>query len=116
MGTYYLPRNVKGEGRILFIFTAKSLIYAAVGGGIGFIFSLLFSILGLELVGYIIMGIFALIGFAIGTFKVPEMQGLEITRKTGGEKIDDVIIRAIKFKQKSNKIYIYKGGDEPDVK
>ena len=115
MGTYYLPRNVKGEGRILFIFTSKSLIYAAVGGGIGFLFNLILSLFGLDLVGYIIMGILALIGFAIGTFKMPEAQGFEITRKTGGEKIDDVIMRAIKFKQKNKKIYIYKG-DETDAK
>ncbi len=115
MGTYYLPRNVKGEGRILFIFTAKSLIYSAVGGGIGFLFYLIFSLFQLDLVGYIIMGIFALIGFCIGTFKMPEAQGLEFTRKTGGEKIDDVILRAIKFKQKNKKIYIYKG-DETDAK
>jgi len=26
MGTYEIPRNVKGEGRILFIFSTKSLI------------------------------------------------------------------------------------------
>lgn len=25
MGTYNLPRNVKGEGRILFVFTGKVL-------------------------------------------------------------------------------------------
>lgn len=115
MGTYYLPRNVKGEGRILFIFTAKSLIYSAVGGGIGFLFYLIFSLFQLDIVGYIIMGILALIGFCIGTFKMPEAQGLEFTRKTGGEKIDDVILRAIKFKQKNKKIYIYKG-DETDAK
>ena len=27
MGTYYLPRNTKGEGRILYIFSTKALIY-----------------------------------------------------------------------------------------
>ena len=27
MGTYNIPRNVKGEGRILFIFSGKSMIY-----------------------------------------------------------------------------------------
>ena len=111
---YQIPRNVKGEGRILFIFTAKSFIYAIVGAGIGYIFELIFSIFKLNLVGYIIMAVLALIGFSIGTFKMPDMQGLEITRKTGGEKIDDVIIRAIKFKQKSNKIYIYKGDETND--
>ena len=38
MGTYNVPRNVKGEGRILFIFSTKSIIYTAVGGTIGLIF------------------------------------------------------------------------------
>ena len=31
MGTYMIPRNTKGEGRILFIFSTKALIYTAVG-------------------------------------------------------------------------------------
>ena len=38
MGTYNLPRNVKGEGRILFIFSSKSIIFTSVGAGIGLIF------------------------------------------------------------------------------
>lgn len=36
MGTYNIPRNVKGEGRILFVFSGKSLIYTVVGGAIRF--------------------------------------------------------------------------------
>ena len=31
MGTYYIPRNYKGETRILYIFTVKSLITTAIG-------------------------------------------------------------------------------------
>ena len=55
MGTYQVPRNVKGEGRILFIFSKKALLYTVIGVGVGFLFSLLFSIVGLQIVGYIIM-------------------------------------------------------------
>ena len=44
MGTYNVPRNVKGEGRILFIFSTKSLIYTVVGAGIGLIFYIIFKI------------------------------------------------------------------------
>ena len=29
MGTYYIPRNLKGESRILLIFSVKGLIYTA---------------------------------------------------------------------------------------
>ena len=31
MGTYYIPRNYKGETRFLYIFTVKSLITTAIG-------------------------------------------------------------------------------------
>lgn len=107
MGTYNLPRNVKGEGRILFVFSTKALIYTVFGIVIGFIFYFIFSLIKLNIVGIIIMLLFALIGFAIGTLKVPETNAFEITKKTGGENIDDVIIRAIKFKMNNKKIYIY---------
>lgn len=110
MGTYNLPRNVKGEGRILFIFTGKSFIYAIVGGGVGLLFYFIFSIIGLNMVGIIITLIFALIGFTIGTFKMPEISGLGFTKKVGGENLDDIIKRAIMFKTKGSKIYVYKEG------
>ena len=107
MGTYNLPRNVKGEGRILFVFSTKALIYTMEGAGIGFIFYLIFSIVKLNIVGIILMLLLAVIGFAIGTLKVPETNAFEITKKTGGENIDDVIKRAIRFKMNRNRIYVY---------
>lgn len=107
MGTYNVPRNVKGEGRILFIFSTKSLIYTCIGGGIGLIFYLIFKLLNLTMVGIVITLIFALIGYVIGMFKIPDTNGLEITRKTGGENIDDIIKRYIKFKNNKKKIYVY---------
>lgn len=107
MGTYNVPRNVKGEGRILFIFSTKSLITACIGGAVGLIFYFIFSLLKMKLVGIVITVIFAFIGYAIGMFKIPDTNGLEITRKTGGENIDDVIKRYIKFKQNNKKYYVY---------
>ena len=107
MGTYNLPRNVKGEGRILFIFSTKSLIFTCIGGGMGLIFYFIFKLLNMTLVGIVITLIFALIGYAIGMFKIPDTNGLEITRKTGGENIDDVILRYIKFKKNNKKLYVY---------
>ena len=107
MGTYNLPRNVKGEGRILFIFSTKSLMTTCIGGAVGLIFYFIFKLIGLTIVGIIITLIFALIGYAIGMFKIPDTNGLEITRKAGGENIDDVIKRAIKFKMQKNRIYVY---------
>ncbi len=113
MGPYNIPRNVKDEGRILFIFTGKSLIYTAVGAGIGFIFNLIFTILNIKLIGLLIIGIFALIGFLIGTLKMPDIGAFAFTKKVGGESIDEIILRAIKFKSSKNKIYVY---DEEETK
>ena len=107
MGTYNLPRNVKGEGRILFIFSAKALVYTAIGGACGLPLYLIFSMLSMNTVGIILIALFGLVGFVIGTFKVPESANFKITQKTGGENIDDVIRRGIKFKMQKNKIYVY---------
>ena len=107
MGTYNLPRNVKGEGRILFIFSAKALVYTFIGVCVGLIFYLIFSLVNLSTVGIVIVGVLGLLGFIIGTFKMPDSTAFEITKKTGGENIDDVITRFIKFKLKKNKIYLY---------
>ena len=107
MGTYNLPRNVKGEGRILFIFSTKSLITTCIGGVVGLVFYFIFKLIGLTMVGIVITLILAAIGYAIGMFKIPDTNGLEITRKTGGENIDDIIMRYIKFKKNNKKIYVY---------
>lgn len=112
MQTYEIPRNYKGEGRILYIFSTKGLIYTSVGAGVGLIFYFILKMLGFSMVGLIITLIFAAIGFAIGTLKVPESNAFEITKKTGGENIDDVILRWIRFKKNGNKIYIYKAEED----
>lgn len=107
MGTYNIPRNVKGEGRILFIFSAKSLITTCIGGAIGLAIYFIFSLIKLGTIGMIIAAIFAFVGYSIGMFKVPETNGFEITKKTGGENIDDVLKRYIKFKKNDKKLYVY---------
>ena len=113
MGTYNLPRDVKGEGRILFIFTGKSMLYTAIGATIGFLlFYLPLSALNLMVIGIIIAIGFALLGFLIGTMKMPNIAKFKFTQKTGGENIDDIIKRAIKFRSKGRKIYIYKEGNK----
>ena len=86
------------NGRILAIFSTKALIYTAVAGGIGLIFYYIFSLIKLT---------YVVIGFVVGTFKVPDSTAFEITRKAGGANIDEVILRLIKFKQKKKRIYLY---------
>ena len=113
MGTYYIPRNVKGEGRILFIFTGKSLMYTAIGAGFGLpIYFIMSSILGIQYWGLLAIGICGLIGFSIGTFKVPKINIIKNSQDIAGENIDDIIKRYFKFKQQKNKIFIYKGEEE----
>lgn len=107
MGTYNLPRNVKGEGRILFVFSTKALIYSTIGAVVGLPIYFIFSILKMNFVGIIAILLLALIGFIIGSFKVPEISAIETTKKIGGENIDDIIKIAIKFKMQHNKIYVY---------
>jgi len=108
MGTYMIPRDTKGEGRILFIFSTKALIYTIVGAGVGFPFYYIFKLMNMNAVGIGIMVAIALLGFGIGTLKIPKAEGLKITRYVAGENIDEIILRYIKFKKKKNKIYITK--------
>ena len=111
---YNIPRNYKGENKILFIFSTKSFIYTAAGGLIGIILFYILRLLKLGVVGFICIIVLAFIGYVIGTFKIPEIGSFEFAKKVGGESIDDIILRYIKFKQKKNKIYIYKEEDSKD--
>lgn len=113
MNTYNVPRNVKGEGRILFIFSTKALIYTAIGAGIGFVIYLILNILGLGVIGFVIIGVLGLIGFCIGTFKVPDTNAFKITRAVGGENIDNVIKRYFLFKKNKNKLFV---SSMPEIK
>ena len=108
MGTYNLPRDVKGEGRILFIFSTKSLITSCIGGAVGLVFYLIFKLCNLTVVGIVITVICALIGYVIGMFKIPENSSLY------GENIDDVIKRYVKFKKNTKKLYVYTKEEKKD--
>lgn len=106
MGTHYIPRNVKGEGRFLIIFSMKSLVTTAIGGGIGIIFYYIFKAMGLNVVGIVIFAILALIGYGVGILKIPQITGLKFTKNVVGDSIDEVVLRFIKFK-KNKKVYTY---------
>ena len=53
MRTYEIPRNYKGESRILYIFSTKALIYTIAGMGIGLIFYFILNALGMQFAGII---------------------------------------------------------------
>lgn len=108
MGTYFIPRNTKGETRLFKIFSVKALIYTVVMAIPGFILKLLvFNTLGFAFAGWIVVAVFGLIGFIVGTFKIPNLTFAPLFKVCAGENIDDIILRYIKFKTKDRKIYIY---------
>ena len=43
------------------------------------------------MIGIIVALIFAAIGYGIATIKIPETNNFDITRKAGGEKLDEVM-------------------------
>jgi len=117
MGSYAIPNNkLKGEGRILFIFTIKSLIFTFVGGLLGVPIYLVLSVVeasgasssaifGPKAVGLLIIAILAAIGYAIGTLKFPTNNS-KLGRNIGGESLDEIVVKYIRFK-KNKKIYSY---------
>ena len=110
MGTYLIPRDLKGEGRILF-FSYKALVYTLIAAIPGYLLFLVIKPINL-IAAWVALGICVFIGFGIGTFTMPNTKGFEVTRKTGGEKIDEIITRYVKFKMKKNRIYIYDKKEE----
>ena len=107
MATHYIPRNVKGEGRLLYIFSTKSLITTAIGTGVGFVFYFFMKLIGLGTIGIILMAVFALIGFGCGTVKIPRIAGIPFTKNVAGDSVDDIVLRYIKFKMNNKKLYTY---------
>lgn len=107
MASYYIPSNkIKGEGRILYIFTGRSLIATAIGFLIGLVFYFIFSLIGLKNVGIVLMVLFAVIGYCIVTIKIPANGNTKLEKNVGGETLFQIIIEYIKFK-KGKKIYSY---------
>lgn len=107
--TYGVPRSAKGESRILYIFTVKSLIVTIVCAGIGFIPYLLLSSIGLKTPGIIVIAVCALLGYGIMSLKIPDSPIMGKFRRAGGEQLSDILFRTLTF-SKRKKIYLYRKG------
>lgn len=112
--SYMIPRDTKGEGKILMIFSKKSFLWTIACAAVGLVTVYpICAIFGASLIGLVFVLLFGLVGFVIGTFKMPNSQNFEILRKTGGEDIDEILMRLYKFKKGGKKIYLYyTGGKE----
>ena len=121
MAMYEIPRNTKGEGRILYIFSTKALIYTVAGMLLGFGFKWLLGLIGknvtigvanvLNGIGVFFIIFLGALGFILGTFKVPQIDKFEITRKAAGVNLDTVVKEYIKFSLKKDKYYTYDTSD-----
>lgn len=111
MGTHLIPREVSGEGRILYVFTAKGFIFTLIGLAIGAILKMLVDTTGIAIIGWIVLALFALIGWAIGQGVIPDVNTNNFFRKVGGLPVDTIIKRFLKF-NREKKIYVTKVTDE----
>lgn len=113
--SYMIPRDTKGEGKILMIFSKKSFLWTIGFAAVALVTIYpICSILGVTLIGMAAVLLFGLIGFAIGSLKMPNSQNFEIFRKTGGEDIDEILIRLLKFKKGGKRVYLYYTGGKED--
>lgn len=107
--TYTVPRNVKGETRLLYIFTMRSFITTALGGLIGFGFFVIFSAIGIAIAGWITLALMAAIGYGLGSLTIPDTPIVGNLRKAGGERLGDILFRTFTFRNRK-KIYVYREG------
>ena len=105
MASYDIPRDTGGEGKILYIFSYKALLFTFIGVVIGAVFFFIFNVIGLKIVGIASIVIFGVIGFSVATFKIPTIKKIPVTEKIGGEKVEEIIKRYMRFKSK--KVHTY---------
>ena len=106
--SYTVPRSAKGETRILYIFTLRSLAITLLFVAIGFFIATFlskFAPLGL-VAKVIVCGVFGLFGFIIGAAKIPDSPFMGPLQKAGGEEIFTILLRLMTFGRRK-KIYIY---------
>lgn len=109
-GSYVVPRNVKGESRLLVIFTIKSFIatlaFGLSGLGLWFLIQILAGFKSGIVATLVVTGVFAIIGYLLATVKIPDIPAMGVLRKAGGENIGAMLIRWMTFRKKK-KIYMY---------
>lgn len=116
--SYTVPRSAKGESRILYIFSIKSLAttigFAMIGVLIYFLVKTFATDVSL-ITMILIIAPFAGIGFIVGAATIPDVPLMGPLQKAGGENVADILLRLITFKGKK-KIYMYNVDRKVDMK
>lgn len=100
MRKHEIPRESKNEGKILYFFSGRSIITTIIGMGVGLIAGYFLKVL-LPTIGLpIAVAFFGLIGFLIGTVRIPEIASFPITKSLSGMYVDEAVMKYIKFKNR----------------
>ncbi len=100
MRKHEIPRESKGEGRILYFFTGRSMITTLIGMAFGLILGAVLNTVGPKWLMFIPIVLFGVIGFMIGTIKIPEIKSIPITKSVSGLYVDEMVLKYIKFKKR----------------
>ena len=95
--SYTVPRSAKGESRILYIFTIKSLattIGFAVLGLILYVILKTFMETTLVTMLFCIVP-FGAIGYVVGAAKIPDSPFMGPLQKAGGENVSDILLLSL---------------------
>ena len=98
MRKHEIPRKKQNETRIFVIFSIRSLISTVIGIMVGVIIGVIPLLLNFQVGMFILVGIFGLLGFIIGTFPVMYIPGIPITKEIQGEYLYNIVFRYYVFK------------------
>ena len=100
MRKHEIPRESQNEGRILYIFNGRSILTTIIGIVFGFVVGIVLKMALPKLGMPISLILFGLIGFGVGTIKIPEINTFPVTKSIGGMYIDEAILKHMKFKKR----------------
>lgn len=103
--THEIPVDSKSETRLLVIFSLRALATTAIGAVLGLFIGILLKAIYAPLL-LISLGVFAVLGFIVGTFKIPEISRIPFTKEIAGMYSYEAVFAFIKFKAR-RKLYVY---------
>ena len=107
MRKHEIPRKKQNETRLFVIFSLRSLVTTVIGIMIGVVLGIIPLLLNFQIGMFVLVGIFGLLGFMIGTFPVMYIPGIPITKEVQGEYLYNLVFRYYIFRgRRSLKTYI----------